>query len=210
MLTHISALMENLFVSSTYAKMLEYIARPVIQGSALRLGEEDVRIDSLHGSSGSEYRHRILVKTAKGLEEIFDHVIVTAPVGWLQRHPEIFHPPIPENVSHALNAFIISRLEKAFLRFPEPWWQVPQDSLSAPGKFATSTLFAAPEYAPETNPDKLNQEIFMYSNLDDPDAHSTMLFYLYGSYSQNLTSQLSNHPLDSKEYHEVLTTFPKP
>jgi hypothetical protein len=35
---------DNLFVSSTYEKILQFIARPVIEGSDLRLGEEVVRV----------------------------------------------------------------------------------------------------------------------------------------------------------------------
>jgi hypothetical protein len=98
----------------------------------------------------------------------------------------------------------MSRLEKAFLRFAKPWWRGHEDGLGYPGKFAT------PKNALETNPDKLNQEMFMYSSLAEPDSHPTMMFYIYGSNSHNLTTQLQTHPLTSQEYHTTLIHFFKP
>jgi hypothetical protein len=200
---------DNLFVSSTYEKLLQYIARPVVEGSDLRLGEEVIRIESQH-EYASHGRHRTSIQTASGFQATFDHVIVTAPVGWLQQHPHVFYPPMPESLSRAVNAFNMSRPENAFLRFPKPWWQDHEDGLGHAGKFATSTSFAAPEYALDTNPGRLNQEMFMFDSLAGPDSYPTIMFYIYGGNSRNLTEQLQGHRVDSKEYHNTLDRFLKP
>lgn len=207
-LTH-CARIDNLFVASSYEKILETVAQPVIEHCDLRLNEEVISIQTL-STPGSDHRASTLIKTRGGHEDIFDQVIVTTPLGWLQKNAAAFSPPMPASLVDALASLRMGCLEKVFLHFPEAWWQHDQDGLGGKGNFATTTLFGSPEYASDTNPGKWIQEVFLYSNVDPEVAHPTMLFYIYGENSRLLTEALQGLALGSQEYHETVVAFFKP
>jgi len=200
---------DNLFVASSYQKILETVAQPVIGHCDLRLNAEVVSIQTLP-TSDSEHRANTLIKTRGGHEDRFDQVIVTTPLGWLQKNTAAFSPPMPASLVDALASLSMGRLEKVFLHFPKAWWQHDQDGLGGQGKFATTTLFGSPEYASDTNPGKWIQEVFLYSNVAPEVAHPTMLFYIYGENSRLLTEALQGLALGSQEYHETVVSFFKP
>lgn len=113
-------------------------------------------------------------------------------------------------MTDAVNGLAFSRLEKAFIHFSQPWWQVNVDDQGEPSKFATSTLFCTPEYTLDSNPMRANQEVFSYANLHGNAAHSTLMFYVYGENSRLLTDAIQDLSPESHEYYSTLVNFFKP
>ena len=64
----------------------------------------------------------VRVSTASG--EVFEaqRVIVTVPVGVLQRQTIVFEPALPESKLEAISRFEMSSLEKVVLRFDDAFW----------------------------------------------------------------------------------------
>lgn len=112
--TDIGSCKDDLFVSSSYGEILDHVAQPVNERCDLRLQEEIVQIRSLSELLPND-RHRTLIRTACGHEDVFDQVIVTTPLGWLQRNQDAFIPLMPESLTQALLSLSMSRLEKAFV-----------------------------------------------------------------------------------------------
>ncbi|KAI0426268.1 hypothetical protein F5Y09DRAFT_334304 [Xylaria sp. FL1042] len=85
----------------------------------------------------------------------FDGVVMTTPLGWLQKHPGCFHPPLPPRISGAIDSLNPSQLEKVFITFPSAF------------------------YISDANEDTLPS----YTNWLTLSYHPTLLFYLYGDRS---------------------------
>lgn len=195
---------DNLMVASSYSKILHNVAATALKHADIHFSEEVVRIENVEPTG------EVLIETASGHRKTCDHVVVTAPLGWLQRNKDAFVPPMPQELSDAIDGINYSRLEKVFIRFPQAWWEGNVDGLGNPDKFASAALFATPEYAPDTNPGKWNHEIFFYSALQSPLAHPTLLFYVYGDNSKLITDAIQGLDPDSQEYHDTLVKFFKP
>jgi hypothetical protein len=201
-------LTDNLVVASTYSKILEKVAAATLEHAELHLSEEVVRIENL--GKESKDAGKVLIETANGLRKTCDRVVVTTPLGWLQRNKQAFVPSMPQKLTNAIDSVSYSRLEKAFVHFPNAWWEGNQDGFGDPEKFASATLFTTPEYAPDTNPGRWNQEIFSYSALPSDLSHPTLLFYVYGDNSKLITEALQNIPKESPEYQDILAKFFEP
>jgi Flavin containing amine oxidoreductase len=195
-------------VATTYSKILEKVAKPALEQADVYLSEEVIRIEYLgedHKESG-----RILIETASSMRQICDHAVITAPLGWLKRNKESFFPPMPQELSDAINSVAYSRLEKVFFHFQRAWWEGNQDGLGDPNRYASEVLWARPGYAPETNPGRWNQEIFSCSAFPPEIAHPTMWFYIYGDHSKFVTEALQGLSPESKEYQDTLEILFKP
>jgi hypothetical protein len=195
-------------VASTYSNILEKVAKAALDDSELHLSEEVVHIENL--GKNSKDAGKVLIKTANGLRKTCDQVVVTTPLGWLQRNKQVFVPPMPQKLTDAIDSVSYSRLEKAFVHFPNAWWEGNQDGLGNPDRFASATLFTTPQYAPEANPGQWNQEIFSYSALPSELAHPTLLFYVYGDNSKHITDALQGLSKDSGEYQDFLAKVFEP
>jgi hypothetical protein len=195
-------------VATTYSKILEKVAKPALEQADVYLSEEVVRIEYL----GEDHKDdgQVLIETASGMRKTFDHAVITAPHGWLKRNKESFIPPLPKNLSDAIDSIAYGRLEKVFFHFQRAWWEGNQDGLGDPNRYASEVLWARPEYAPETNPGRWNQEIFSCSAFPSDTAHPTMWFYIYGDHSKFVTEALQGLSPESKEYQDALETFFKP
>ncbi len=57
---------------------------------------------------------KVKVVTEKGVEDEFDEVVMTAPLGYLQRNQDIFAPPLPPRLVQAIDAIGYGSLEKVW------------------------------------------------------------------------------------------------
>lgn len=195
-------------VANTYGKILHQVATPAFEHADIHFLEEVVRIENL--SDNTEEKGKVRIETASGLRKTCDDVVVTAPHGWLRQNKASFVPPMPEQLSEAIDSIAYSKLEKVFFHFSQAWWEGNQDGMGNPDRFASGTLFTTPEYAPQTNPGHWNQEIFSFSALPPEVAHPTLLFYIYGDNSKLVTEKIQKLSPDSKEYYDALVSFFEP
>jgi monoamine oxidase len=49
----------------------------------------------------------------------FDEVVITSPLGWLQRNKHVFSPPLPKRFSQAIDYIGYGSLEKVCYGIPE-------------------------------------------------------------------------------------------
>lgn len=88
------------FVAGTYKEILAQIASKAVSSvGVVNLGTEvvKVRYDASAGSRG------VGVTTLEGVEEIFDDVVITCPLGWLKQNAKsVFVPSLPQQLSDAI------------------------------------------------------------------------------------------------------------
>lgn len=78
---------EDAFVASTYKGIVQSLALEASE--AIRLNQEVVKITTSPRTDDTE---AVTVETKAGLVEAFDEVIMTCPIGWLQRNKDVFNP----------------------------------------------------------------------------------------------------------------------
>lgn len=147
--------------------------------------------------------------TDAGSEHIFDEVVMTAPLGWLQQNKHTFTPSLPTQFSKAIDSIGYGCLEKVYFSFPSPFWDTTEKKMSG------FSQWLSPTYAPRTNKTRYNQEGVELSSLPEEVSHPTLLFYIYGAQSQDLSSQISaletSNPSvinsDSSERRDFLTQW---
>uniref|UniRef100_A0A674PDE9 Peroxisomal N(1)-acetyl-spermine/spermidine oxidase-like n=1 Tax=Takifugu rubripes TaxID=31033 RepID=A0A674PDE9_TAKRU len=70
-------------------------------------------------SSGSG----VTVECEDGERIAADHVILTVPLGYLQKHHStLFHPPLPPPKVHSIQNLGFGTCNKVFVEFDVPWW----------------------------------------------------------------------------------------
>lgn len=166
---------ETTFVTSTYSSILQTLAEPV--KSLVQLNKEVVNIVNI--PSG------VQLVFSDGDKQTFDAVIITIPLGCLQRKTIAFEPSLPPRFSSAISSIGYGNLEKAFIRFPRAWWPL-EDGRAC-------HAFLEPQYAP-TNETKQMIEFLSYAHLQE-DAQPTLLFFVYGPVSSWLASGPSDAQL---------------
>lgn len=177
--------LENLFCPGTYAKILAAISEPVIKGGA------NWRYSTLVNkvqSTNDEVCEMLKVHTEGGETLEFDEVVFTAPLGWLKRHPDTFEPALPSRLAQAIRNISYGCLEKVYISFPKAFWRSPGSKEEDMQGF---TLLLSPNYAPDSNPNRWNQEIVELSSFRPAESHPTLLFYTYGEQSQFLTNEVA-------------------
>ena len=111
-----------------------------------------------------------------------DAVILTVPLGCLQRDRISFTPPLPSRIQSAIANLGFGNLEKVFLKFKHAWWITR--SSSNPPEFYT---FLPPHTLPQSAP---NQVISMFSLAGLPiNAQPVLVVYLAGAWSSYLAKQ---------------------
>jgi hypothetical protein len=123
--------------------------------------------------------------TDSGSEYLFDEVIMTAPLGWLQQNKHAFTPSLPHIFAKAIDNIGYGCLEKVYISFPNAFWLATEDRL------AGFTQWLSPKYAPPMHKGRYNQEAVELSTLPSEVSHPTLLFYIFGPQSRDLSSQLS-------------------
>ena len=121
-------------------------------------------------------------------------MILTVPLGCLQRSTIAFNPPLPPRVQSAIDNFGFGNLEKLFLKFRRAWWTT-QLSADPPHMFT----FLPPLTLPSTAPRQL---LTMFSLANLPvNAQPVLVVYLAAAWSTYLSSQSSNEIVDLFESH---------
>lgn len=151
--------------------VLAEIAKPAKQQANICL---NTIVNKINTSSG-----KATVYTKHGKSYEFDEVVVTAPLGWLQKNKKVFSPELPPRLSDAINAIGYGNLEKVYITFPRPFWQGEEDqpdNKPLPG----FTQWLHPSYVHEPASIKWNQEAVDLATLPGSCAHPTLLFYIFG------------------------------
>lgn len=200
---------DNLFLASTFKRILSRLLLPLEGKAALRLNCEVTRI--ANNRTGV-----VDVEAADGFRGSFHNVIVTAPLGWLKRNEEVFSPPIPPRISSAIRGLGYGNLDKVFIKFPSAFWDVGDTHTGCPAcegqqakacvtaPFPIESLFLHPEYADATNPAKWRQEIISFSGLPEPFSQPVIMFFVYGQWGRHITGLVRGMKRNSEEYHRVL------
>ncbi|KAI9871352.1 MAG: hypothetical protein M1830_002993 [Pleopsidium flavum] len=209
---------ENLFVASTYKAILDRVAKTARASADIQFSKTVTSIESLSSLTDTE-NPKTLLRTACGSTQIFDEVVITAPLGWLKRNKSAFVPPLPARISQAIDNISYGRLEKVYITFPSAFWDEPlsnqKQQTETPKDAGTEdthhypgfTHFLSPQYAPTTNPKNWNQELVNLAALPSSCAHPTLLFYIYGPCSTHITSLIANLDPDSPAYLTALAEF---
>jgi len=111
---------ENLFVAETYHKVLAKIAEPALQAT-VKLGHLVKRIASNERVQGSG-DPCVTVDIDGKASEVFDEVVMTAPLGWLKRNKHVFAPGIPNRLETAIDSISYGHLDKVYISFPTAFW----------------------------------------------------------------------------------------
>ncbi|KAI9759539.1 MAG: hypothetical protein M4579_002298 [Chaenotheca gracillima] len=203
---------ENLFIASTYKAVLDFVANKALASADLQLSKKVIQIKALEAES------QVSIFTEGGTDQVFDEVVVTAPLGWLKGNQSAFEPLMEESLARAINSVSYGRLEKVCLTFPEAFWAESvepttngntqsQEALNSEEPIAFSH-WMHPTYASSTNPDYWNQEAVNLAALPPGSAHPTLLFFIFGPCSTYITTKLSKLP--ESAHHDFLTDFFKP
>lgn len=125
---------------------------------------------------------------------VTDAVIVTVPLGCLQRSTIMFNPPLPPRIQSAITNLGFGNLEKLLLKFERDWWTTPLSS-DPPKIFS----FLPPLTLPTGAPSQL-LSIFSLANLP-VNAQPVLVVYLAGEWSTYITSQSSTAIADLFQNH---------
>ncbi|KAF2126778.1 FAD/NAD(P)-binding domain-containing protein [Dothidotthia symphoricarpi CBS 119687] len=219
---------ENLFVAGTYHKILQKIAQPALKKAAVMFGHKVTRIVSSEQAEDP----KLTVELEGRESQIFDEVVMTAPLGWLKRNTDAFVPALPERLQEGIKAIGYGNLDKVYITFPTAFWNdsttnttttattsnttpnVPATAAPLrpsaavnPSHYPGFTHFLAPHYTP-TNPSHWNQEAMNLAALPPPTAHPTLLFYIHGPTSLHIASLLRTSP--ASKHDALLTSFFEP
>ncbi|KJK76343.1 hypothetical protein H634G_08234 [Metarhizium anisopliae BRIP 53293] len=187
---------ENLFCAGTYKKILDHIAAPAMAGADVMLNAKVTEI-----THPPQNGNKVKVQLDSGRHLLFDEVVVTAPLGWLKRHPEAFNPRLPARLTKAIDSIGYGCLEKVYVTFPTAFWLVGT-------KMSGFIEWMTPTYAP-SNPRRWHQDAFELGSLSAPDNHPTLLFYTFGEQSKHMTSTLAQLTTEA-ERTAFLTDFFQP
>ncbi|KAI0540591.1 hypothetical protein GGR58DRAFT_460227 [Xylaria digitata] len=189
---------EEMFVESNYSAILNRISQPAREQAKILLNTEVVSVRTPERRSP---RQKVELTTSEGSIHQFDEVVMTTPLGWLQKHPDCFWPPLPPKISAAISNLKLSQLEKVFITFPSAFW-VTDTSEDA---FPSYTNWLTPSYAEGTNPAGWPQEVWNLAAFAAPNKHPTLLFYLYGDCSRYIVNSIHGKAKEGK--HRFLQAF---
>ncbi|CAI5756240.1 unnamed protein product [Candida verbasci] len=112
----------NLLNKETYSENLLKWIISKIPNSSIRLN--DPVTSSKRGIKDGK---RCSIKTKSGLVVNCDYLIVTVPLSKLQDDSINWSPPLPSNISTALNSIHFGALGKVIFEFQNIWWDNKQD-----------------------------------------------------------------------------------
>ncbi|KAI1778173.1 FAD/NAD(P)-binding domain-containing protein [Hypoxylon cercidicola] len=190
---------ENLFVTDTYQKILQLVAKPAVEGAKINYETIVNKIQSTNDEGGM-----LKVYTEGGESLEFDEVVLTAPLGWLKQHTDAFEPELPLRLTKAIRNIGYGCLEKTYISFPKAFW------LSADPRDPSVEGFCqmlSPDYANDLNPQKWNQELVELASLKSSAAHPTLLYYFYGDQSKFITGELAKLSSSEKKEKFLLEWF---
>lgn len=161
------------FVASTFESTLTHLALPAKAAGILHLSTVVTHIS---------LRSDHMLVTTINADYRADVVIVTVPLGCLQRATIKFQPPLPSRVQSAISNLGFGNLEKLFLKFEVAWW-VTDASSDGPEIFT----FLPPKSLPRDVPSQL---ITMFSLASIPvHAQPVLVVYTADAWSSFLARQ---------------------
>ncbi|KAI0120903.1 FAD/NAD(P)-binding domain-containing protein [Hypoxylon sp. NC0597] len=176
----------EVFVTSSYSKILNNISKSAREGGKIIL---NTKVVSVIAPPRETLDERPVTLTAEdGKEYSFDHVVMTTPLGWLQKNMNCFQPALPPRLSSAIHNLKLSQLEKVFITFPCAFWTSTRDADI--DSFPSYTNWLAPSYARDTNPQAWPQEMWNLASFKGSNWHPTILFYLYGECSRYIVNSI--------------------
>ncbi|KAL5330009.1 hypothetical protein ACEPPN_003533 [Leptodophora sp. 'Broadleaf-Isolate-01'] len=197
----------EMFVETTWEAILAEIARIPLEKANVRLGERVVGVQTMDRESEGS---RVVVSTEKGEHLSFDEVLMTTPLGWLRRNKDIFQPALPERLLAGIDGVSV------YITFPSAFWINPPTTKPDPNlspvelakandTFPGYTNWLSPSYSLSTNPQRFPIECWNLASFTPPNAHPTLIFYLYGPCSAYITTFV--HDLPESEHHALLSAF---
>ena len=175
-------------------------------------------VQSIDTRQKAEVDGKGFVKTMTG-DFSFDEVVVTVPLGCLKMGRLRFIPGLPQDINRAVASASYSRLEKAFIAFPVPYWEQTHIDTFKSGKASPTiekpypmfTHFPRPTYATEEQ-NSWNLEMMALSSSAVFGAHaqSVLLFYLWVPFAIAVTSAISGLNPASDDYYSVIDTLFRP
>ncbi|OTA62286.1 FAD/NAD(P)-binding domain-containing protein [Hypoxylon sp. EC38] len=179
-------ILDEVFVASSYSAILNKISKSAWEGGEIKLNTKIVSVIAPPREIPNE---RPVTLTAEdGKEYSFDLVVMTTPLGWLQKNMNCFHPALPPRLSSAIHNLKLSQLEKVFITFPSAFWI--SDRKPDSDSFPSYTNWLAPLYARDKNPRAWPQEMWNLAAFKGPNKHPTILFYLYGECSRYIVNSI--------------------
>jgi hypothetical protein len=100
---------ENLFCAGTYQKVLDLVSKSALEGARIVFEKKVTKIRSVETD---EKNPVVTVEFANGGMELFDEVVITAPLGWLKRNQNAFEPALPKRISEAISGLGYGNLDK--------------------------------------------------------------------------------------------------
>ena len=162
----------------------------------------------------------VKVEAADDYQNVFDDVIVTAPLGWLKRNENVFLPPLTQEISHAIRDLGYGNLDRVFVRFPDAFWNDEVSRSNGPYEqasgdtwdpdFPVESLFLPPSYSKDTNPARWRQEIVSFSGLPKPLSQPIIMFFVYGQWGRHITGLVRGMKQDTDEYYRILDEIFRP
>lgn len=156
----------------------------------------------------------VVIEAADGFLGDFDHIIVTAPLGWLKRNGKVFQPPLTPRIETAICDLGYGNLDRVFVKFPDAFWNAQLSETNGVYGLACDkvrdlaspieSLFLHPEYATTTNSAKWRQEIISFSGLPEPFSQPVIMFFVYGQWGRHITGLVRGMAQDSQEYYRIL------
>ncbi|KAK0120733.1 hypothetical protein ONS96_010935 [Cadophora gregata f. sp. sojae] len=203
----------EMFVETTWEAILGEIARLPLDKAKVRLGEKVVAVKTLEREAEGSH---VVIHTEKGERLAFDEVLMTTPLGWLKRNKDVFQPSLPERILTGIDGVSVGHLEKVYITFPSAFWIDPPttepDPTLSPSELAKVndtfpgyTNWLSPTYSLRTNPERFPIECWNLASFTPPNAHPTLISYLYGPCSAYITSLV--HGLPDSEHHALLSDF---
>lgn len=100
---------ENLFCAGTYQKVLDLVSTSALEGARIMF---ERKVTHIRSAETDERNPVVTLEFADGSMELFDEVVVTAPLGWLKRNQNAFEPALPKRISEAINELGYGNLDK--------------------------------------------------------------------------------------------------
>lgn len=196
---------ETLFCANSYSRVLQRLSAPVIYGADIKytrvVKSIRSRNDKLNGRFLPSVMHGAATNNsspddeAREQEADFDEVVMTAPLGWLKKHQEVFDPPLPARLSDAIHTLGYGTLDKVYITFSNAWWNdssklgVSKDPSEAQQTSPNVTATTAPPHqtlARDTTSDKMLAE--------DPN-YAGFVTFLRPEYAKIANPQMQNQEL---------------
>lgn len=201
---------ENVFVASTYKKILDEIAKPALARADIRTNTE---VKSIRYRATDHGEDSVSVSFGQGPGLEYDEVVVTCPLGWLKQYAaDVFEPALPERLLQAIENIGYGALEKLYVTFPNAFWLIDndKDSYTCFTNFHNPTGYHPILAAENIETVSWHQSVVSLAHLPGKSAQPTLLFYMTGDSGTYVNAKLKDLPTHSNEYNEILRTVAEP